>query len=498
MRGETPEPGTTGHDTGQDGTARWATAPWAALAAGLDGTLALPTDPAYPAARPLFSPRFDAVRPAALAYCAHAGDVAACLTFARRHGIPVAVRGGGHSYAGWSTGPGLVVDVQPMAAVEPSGETATIGAGAKLIDVYDRLATAGVSVSAGSCPTVGFAGLALGGGVGVVSRAYGMTCDRVTGVRIVTADGTVREVDAEREPELFWALRGAGHAGFGVATAFRVRTFPVSDCTTFDLSWPWSRADAVLRAWLEWAPSAPDGLWSNLRLRATAGEGAPRVFAGGLSLDPRAETERQLDLLAGLVGAAPTEVEVRTGGHLDGMREMGGVRGWTTAEAHLPGTLPGRDPNGRAARESYEARSHFFARPLPEAGRSALLRRVESLGELPAPGWGGVVFDALGGAVNRVAPDATAFVHRSALALTQYLGHWPEDADPPAVARIRDWLDGTREALHPWSNGHAYQNYTDPGLADWRWAYYGAHAPRLAALRATYDPGGLFTFPQAL
>ncbi|MEI5010844.1 FAD-dependent oxidoreductase [Streptomyces sp. PmtA] len=184
---------------------------WTALGRGLDGTLVRPGSHDYDAARKLFNPRFDGLRPAAVAYCARPEDVRTCLEFAKRHQVPVAVRSGGHSYAGWSSGPGLVVDVQRMAGVSLSGTTATIGAGAKLIDVYDRLTARGRTVPAGSCPTVGVSGLALGGGIGVVSRAYGLTSDSVVGARIVTADGRIRTVDATHDPDLFWAL-GAGAA----------------------------------------------------------------------------------------------------------------------------------------------------------------------------------------------------------------------------------------------------------------------------------------------
>ncbi|MFC7644877.1 FAD-binding oxidoreductase [Streptosporangium lutulentum] len=137
----------------------------------------------------LFNPAFDGVRPAGVAYCANPSDVAECVNFARRMNVPLAVRSGGHSYAGWSTGTGLVVDVSRMAAVSHASGRATVGAGAKLIDVYDKLASKGVSIPAGTCATVGVSGLALGGGIGVVSRKYGLTCDVLESVQLVTADG---------------------------------------------------------------------------------------------------------------------------------------------------------------------------------------------------------------------------------------------------------------------------------------------------------------------
>ncbi|MFV0131197.1 FAD-binding oxidoreductase [Streptomyces sp. HMX112] len=470
-------------------------ADWAALAKGLDGPLIRPGDRRYDAARTLFNPRFDALRPAAVAYCARPEDVRDCLRFARRHGVPVAVRSGGHSYAGWSSGPGLVVDVQKMASVSLSSGTATIGAGAKLIDVYDRLTAKGRTIPAGSCPTVGVSGLALGGGIGVVSRAYGLTSDSVTGARVVTADGRIRYVDARHEPDLFWALRGGGNAQFGVVTELRMRTHAAPRCTTFFLSWPWSRAAAVVREWQRWAPAAPDAIWANLHLAAPVGGRPGSVRVGGLALTGRGDLENRLDRLAAAVGAPPRSESVRTRPFMDAMKVMGGVSGMTVPQAHQKGTLPGRDPGGRVARESYAARSDFYTRPIPADGVKALLAQVERLARLTGGGAGSVALDAMGGAVNRVRPTDTAFVHRDALFLAQYIVSWPDSAPASTVARHRAWLDGTYQAMRPWASGQAYQNYTDPALRDWRRAYYGVNAARLAKVRAAYDPGRLFRHP---
>ncbi|RST09342.1 FAD-binding oxidoreductase [Streptomyces sp. WAC05374] len=472
-------------------------ADWAALGKGLDGTLVRPGDRDYDAARTLFNPRCDGVRPAGVAYCARPEDVRECLEFARAHGVPVAVRSGGHSYAGWSSGPGLIVDVQRMAAVSLSGGTATIGAGAKLIDVYDRLTARGRTVPAGSCPTVGVAGLALGGGIGVVSRAYGLTSDSVTGARIVTADGRIRDVDAKRDPDLFWALRGGGNAQFGVVTELRMRTHAAPECTTFFLRWPWARAAAVVREWQRWAPTAPDGIWANLHLAAPVGGRPGSVRVGGLALTDRRDLENRLDRLAGAIGAAPTSEAIRTRPFMDAMKVMGGVSGRSVAEAHQKGTLPGRRPQGRVARESYAARSDFYTRAIPAAGVKALISRVEALARLTGGGAGSIALDAMGGAVNRVRAADTAFVHRDALFLAQYIVSWPDRAPAATVARHQAWLDGTHGVMRPWASGRAYQNYTDPALRDWRRAYYGANIDRLVKVKAAYDPGRLFRHGQS-
>lgn len=473
---------------------------WRALGEGLDGMLLRPGEHDFTAARKLFNPRFDTVRPAGVAYCAGDEDVRECLEFARRHGVPVAIRSGGHASAGWSTGKDrLIVDVQKMAEVTASGRTATVGAGAKLIDVYDRLNAHHRTIPAGTCPTLGVSGLALGGGIGAMARAYGLTSDSVTAARIVTADGRIRDVDEGRDSDLFWALRGAGNANFGVVTSLSFRTHVAPQCVTFFLSWPWSRAAEVVREWQRWAPAAPEEIWANLRLSAPAGGRPGSVRVGGLSLGARRELENQLDRLADRIGAPASDVVIRRHAFMEAMKVMGGVSGRTLAQAHQRGSLPGRRTRGKVTRESYATRSDFYTRSIPADGVRALLARVEALGTLGSKGGAGTVgLEALGGAAGRPAAGSTAFVHREARFLARYSVTWPDHAAARTVAGRREWLDGTHTAMRPWASGHAYQNHPDPALPDWRHAYYGANAERLAKIKAVYDPDRLFTFPQAL
>ncbi|HLK01375.1 MAG TPA: FAD-dependent oxidoreductase, partial [Streptosporangiaceae bacterium] len=160
---------------------------WRTLAGELSGPLIRPGDSSYPVARRLFDPRFDTLAPpSGIAYCRGPHDVTSCLAFVRRFRIPMAVRCGGHSYAGWSSTSGLIIDVSRMSGVSVSGTTATVGAGTRLIDLYSALAAKGRVLPGGSCPTVGVSGLTLGGGIGVVARAYGLTCDNLRSLQVVT------------------------------------------------------------------------------------------------------------------------------------------------------------------------------------------------------------------------------------------------------------------------------------------------------------------------
>ncbi|GAA2906490.1 FAD-binding oxidoreductase [Streptosporangium fragile] len=454
-------------------------ADWRALGAGLEGKLVRPGDATYDSARRLFNPAYDTVRPAGVAYCANASDVAECVTFARRMEIPLAVRSGGHSYAGWSTGSGLVVDVSRMSSVRHASGRATVGAGAKLIDVYDRLAANGVSIPAGTCATVGVSGLALGGGIGVVSRKYGLTCDVMESVQIVTADGRLLTCDANHDADLYWASRGGGGGNFGVAVSFGFRTHPVREVTVFFLHWPWSKAVKALRAWQAWGPSAPDALWSGMHL---TNEGGRDVQVVGLYLGGRADCERLLDRLTGAAGSPSRSTVDQTSYHR-AMMLMAGCGSLSVAQCHLGGSLPGQTRAGRLSRDTFTAASHMAYRPLSEAGAGALVAQVSR------PGDHTVLLDALGGAVGRVRPDATAFPHRAALYSVQYYAH---------RAGAAAWTRGARAAMRPHFGDHAYVNYIDAGLSGWRSAYYGQNAARLARVKAAYDPGRLFRMPQGI
>ncbi len=475
---------------------------WTALGKGLAGGLVRPDDADYTTARQLYNTRFDALRPAAIAYVAGTPDITAALAFARRFSIPVSIRNGGHSYAGWSSGNDrLVIDVSRLKSVRtPSASTAVIGAGAKLIDVYTGLAAHGVTVPAGSCPTVGVSGLTLGGGHGILSRAYGLTCDSLTGATLVTADGKSVECDATRNADLFWALRGAGNGNFGVVTELRFRTRAVGEGVTGYVSFPWAKAAAVVRAWQEWGPSRPDEIWSACDLSA-AGGGSPRISVAAFTIGSYGDLENAFDELIGKVAKATGgsagigTVRLRRHSYLDTVRAYAGCGDKPTEQCHLPGGTPGRESAGKLERETYAARSDFFDRSLDAAGVRTLLDQVERFGRGVKGGGASVQLTALGGAVNRVEPLATAFVHRRSRVLAQYLTSWAAGGAGTAQTA---WLDGTHTAMRPHASGAAYQNYTDPGLKDWRKAYFGDAADRLAKLKRQYDPERVFAFPQAL
>jgi FAD/FMN-containing dehydrogenase len=474
-------------------------ADWTALAKDLAGTLVRPGESSYATAKLLFDPRFDGQAPAGIAYVKNAQDVSTCLAFVRKFGLPFAARSGGHSYAGWSGSSGLIIDVSNLKTVAVSGTTAAVGAGTRLIDFYNGLAAKGRAVPGGSCPTVGIAGLTLGGGNGVTSRAYGLTCDNLESLQIVTANGAVLTATAEaaQHGDLFWACQGGGGGNFGVVTSFTFRTVPAPEPVLFSLSWPWSQAARVVAAWQAWAPHAPDAMWSNLHLAAAPGGKTPTVQVGGCYLGSDGDAANLLNQLYAKAGSSPSSHFLSyPQPFLTAMLAEAGCGSIGYQACHLPWYASG----GKLSRQPQFAKSDYFTTPLSNSGISTLLAGIVALQRVAggAGGVGGIAFDALGGAVNRVAPGATAFVHRTALFGAQYTTGWTNGAGSTGINNQHTWLRKYWSSMRPYASGQAYQNYIDPDLTNWQQAYYGGNFARLAAVKAKYDPTRLFTFPQAI
>ncbi len=463
---------------------------FAELARQLQGDVVTPGEGGYDQARVLYNTRFDAVKPRAVVFCESLVDVERTVHWARKHKVRIVPRSGGHSYGGYSTTTGVVVDVSRIAAVSVDARhRAAVGAGARLIDVYDRLWQRGRTVPAGTCPTVGIAGLALGGGIGFAARTFGLTCDNLLGARIVLANGTALDVDARAHPDLYWALRGGGGGNFGIVTRLVFRTHPVGMVSTYSLEWPWGDARRVVAAWQRLAPHAPDGLFSVLNLNA-AGGSSPHVTSAGQFFGP---PDRLRALVQPLADAGtPTRFTVTSRTYMDAVRMWAGCGGDTTAECHLP-------PQGHLSRSTFKGKSGYVnkSKPLSARGIDTLVRQIEAR-QNGGPGSGIVLLDSYGGAINRVPKAATAFVHRDALFSLQYLSYWSSSDGPAVAAANLRWLRTLRGSLRPFVSPFAYQNYIDPELQNWRRAYYGANLERLVAVKRRYDPGNVFRFAQSI
>jgi hypothetical protein len=490
-----PSAGTTTTTTANSTATTVGPPQWSVLAGMLTGQLVVPGDAAYPNSTLLFNELFTP-QPSAIAYCANAADVQRCVAFARAHGVQLAARSGGHSYAGYSSCPGLVVDVSSLGGVSVASgsQQATVGAGAQLIDIYSTLGNSGLLLPGGSCPTVGIAGLALGGGVGVFGRAYGLTCDNIASLDVVTADGSLRRCSPSSNSDLYWASRGGGGGNFGIVTSFTFTVYPIPGVTLFTLEWPWGEAPTVLDAWLNWVPGAPKELWANCQLAANGAGGVGFLKVTGVFAGSTAACTSALAPLLAAIGAAPSSRFVGPEDYLRAMMIEAGCEGLTVAQCHVPT----RNAGGTLSRSAYDAKSSYVDQAFPAAGTSAMIDAVEALGnDVPGVG-GGITFDSYGGVINAVAPGATAFVHRDAVACAQYsVTYATASPSPSVVAGAKSWLDQTERAFAPYAHG-SYQNYIDPTLLNWAQAYYGDNLPRLMTVKKAYDPDNVFHFAQSI
>ncbi len=457
----------------------------------LRGTVLRPGDPGWPAAKALFNPRLD-VSPRAIAFCETAGDVSQVVRFARRRGWPVAARSGRHSFAGYGNAVGgIVADVSRIDAVglERGGLAARVGAGANVFDTYRSIVVEhGVAVPVGTCPTVGISGLVVGGGFGHLMRRYGVTADSLRGATVVLADGRVVRCSKGTRPGLFWALRGGG-AGYGIVTELRFAVHRPGDPIAFALSFDWPRGDATrpaaaLDAWQRSLPPAGREL-AYARFRALClPDGSLTATASGHWYGSDAGLRA---LLAPLIAAQPARQRIARKPFVDaalpdGVRRTGGVVVMPTI-VHFP---------------NYQ-RSDFFDALLPRDAIAALLARIEAWPGRGGSGHeGGVQLDALGGEVNRVAPGATAFVHRRNRFHCAYLSFWGSSDSAERGAACAQWTRDAYAVLHPHASGGAFQNYVDAELVDWPRAYYGQNLARLRAIKRAYDPANRFAFAQGV
>jgi FAD/FMN-containing dehydrogenase len=435
-----------------------------------------------------FNARFHDRRARAVVRCTSPEDAAASLSFLREHDLPFVVRSGGHCFAGHSSTSGVVLDVTPMDEVRLDGDLVTVGAGARLGAVYDRLEEDGRAIPAGTCPPVGIAGLALAGGLGILGRRYGLTSDRMVAAQVVLADGRIVTCDEHREPDLFWALRGAGAANFGVATSFVFTTVPAPRAVNFHLAWGFDVAARVIEAWQGWAPSGPDELAASLKLTVSGDQNQrPTVNVYGTAQVSEADTSVLIDDLLRRIDADPTWRWVEDLPFAE-TRQL-----W--ARLPPPGsTFRDLGPAPSEAQHPWlVAKSEFFRHPLPEDAVSDLLevfaegRRSAEERELDFMPWGG--------AYNRVGADATAFVHRGEMFQLKHAATVEPGAPVAARDAAQAFVRRSWEAVHGWGTGGVFPAFPDPDLADAADAYYGANHPRLRQLKARYDPAALFRVP---
>jgi FAD/FMN-containing dehydrogenase len=460
---------------------------WETLDGTIAGAVTLPGAAGYDRGRLGFNARYHDLLPAAIVSCAAAEDVAETIDFAARYGLEHATRSGGHCFAGHSSTGGVLIDTTPLRSVSVAGAVATVGAGARLGDVYEGLEAHGVTIPGGTCPPVGIAGLVLGGGLGILGRMHGTTSDHLLQAQIVLADGGIVECDEHHDADLFWALRGAGAGNFGVVTSFVFNTVPTpAAVTNIHARWPLGDAAAVITAWQQWAPDGPDELAASLKVTASGDrDRPPSVDVYGAFFGTEADATELLDDVIVRAGAEPTSTS-------SGLMSFSETRRlW----AELGDDAVGAEPQ-TVEQPHLASKSEFFRRPLPAEAIAALVdtfSRERTNGESRE-----LDFMPWGGAYNRPRSDATAFVHRDERFQLKHAATVDPQATPRSKQAAQRWVVRSWATVHPWGSDRVFQNFADPGLEGWPDAYYGTNYNRLVGVKARYDAANFFRFPQSL
>jgi FAD/FMN-containing dehydrogenase len=432
------------------------------LKVSLRGELLRPGDHTYDAARKVWNGMIDH-RPALIARCAGTADVIATVTFARDNDLLVSVRGGGHNIAGKAVcTDGLMIDLSRMrsVAVDPLDRTARVEGGATLGELDAATQASGLATTAGVVTHTGVAGLTLGGGVGRLARKYGLACDNLLSVDLVTAEGQRVRTSFTENSDLFWGVRGAG-ANFGVATSFEFQLRPVGPGVLGGVVvHPLEKARAALRFYYEYSRAAPDELSADAFF-LTSPDGDPVFAISVCYIGPIEQGERVLEPLRRF--GPPLADEVRP-----------------VAYTELQGAGDTFFPNGL----HYYWKSHF----LKEIADDAIEATVSHFARAPSPR-SIIAFQQFGGAVSRVAHSETAFRHRDAQYDNFAASIWTDPRESEMQQQwVREWWDMTS----PFSIGAEYVNNLGEEGEERVRAAYGDNYERLVALKNKYDPSNFF------
>jgi FAD binding domain/Berberine and berberine like len=441
---------------------------------GFAGQLIGPSDGEYDQARALYNAMIDK-RPAVIARCTTRDDVAAVIGFARSHDLPLAICGGGHNGGGLgSVDDGVVADLSPMRAisVDPAARRVKVGGGCTWNEVDAATHEHGLAVPCGVISSTGVGGLTLGGGIGHLTRRFGLTIDNLLSAEMVLADGQQVTASADENPDLFWAIRGGG-GNFGVVTTFEFQAHPVSTVIGGPTFWAVEEAEEVLKAYREFLPAAP---------RELTGFFAFHFVPPG----PPFPEELHLRHVCGIVWCFDGSEE-------DGAAAMAPMLEVGTPVLHGAHELPLPALNS-AFDGVYPPGDQWYWRAdfLNEVPDEAVERNAE-WGKALATYKSGMHMYPIDGAAHDVGPNDTPWAYRDATWAQVFFG---VDPDPANVDAIRDWSIGYWEAIHPYSAGGAYVNFMmDEGQSRVK-ATYGENYDRLAKVKAAYDPENVFRVNQ--
>jgi hypothetical protein len=440
------------------------------LGAGFGGELIGPADAGYEEARVLFNAMIDK-RPAVIARCSGPDDVARAVAFARSHDLPVAIRGGGHNGGGLgSVDDGLVVDLSLMrtVSVDPTTSTVRVGGGCTWADVDAATHEHGLAVPCGVISTTGVGGLTLGGGMGHLTRGYGLTIDNLLAVDVVLADGERVKASDDENEELFWAVRGGG-GNFGVVTEFTFKAHPVSDVVGGPTFWPIEQTHELLAAYREFLPELP---------RNATG------FFCWHTVPPAPPFPEEIHMrkVCGIVWCV-------VGSDEEAQQAMAPMLAVAEPLMHGVGRMPLPALNS-AFDGLYSPGDQWYWRAdfVDEIPDEAIAENQKWNENMPSWKSGSHVYP-IDGAAHDVGASDTPWAYRDARWSQVIIG---VDPDPASAKALRDWTVGYWEGVHPYSAGGAYVNFMmDEGQERVK-ATYGDNYDRLAKAKATYDPENVF------
>ncbi|HLV97306.1 MAG TPA: FAD-binding oxidoreductase [Ktedonobacterales bacterium] len=438
----------------------------AKVQARLRGDVIRPGDARYERARRVWNGRIDRY-PALIVYCADPDDVRTTIDFAHNVSLPITVRSGGHSMAGLSVNNGgVVIDLSRMKGIEidPGRNIARVQAGLTLGEFVQETQVYGLATTTGTVSGTGMGGLTLGGGIGWLMGKYGLTVDSLRSVDLVTADGQLLTANATEHPDLFWGLRGGG-GNFGIATSFEFRLHPVATVLAGKISYPLSRARAVLRFYREFTRAAPDELTAYAAL-ATTSHGIPAISISLCYAGPLAEGERLLAPLRRF--GSPLIDLIRPRSYLQAISSDIGA------------------PEGR----------HYYeqASSLPDLSDDVIDLMADYSAARTSPA-SQVLIQHVHGAACRGSPGTTAFALREVPYIMNIVAEWHANEAQQAEAHTA-WARAFQAAVRPFALQGVYTNFLgDEGEERVR-ASYGVNYERLVTLKNRYDPTNVFRFNQ--
>lgn len=451
---------------------------WRQLSRQLKGTLLRPGDRGFPNLALPNNLRYRRIKPGGIALCEDASDISICLKWARRHGVPLRTRGGGHSYAGYSSTDGLMISLRNIdhADYDANQQKVTVGGGILNRSIYKAALTAvNRSITHGRCPTVGAGGYLLGGGIGFDMRRNGFSSDKLVKTELVLANGDIVTASASENSDLFWACRGGAGGNFGINTSFTLDTFPADRSIEFQIEWE-SVSDQFLAALFLNLEQAPDKLGSKVTLQSGLPlPGQPTGINVGLIGQFIGPMDDLMTVLAPINAIQSPASSV--------IQEMA----YWNASSFLaePGTPA-----------YYQEQSRFVNGPM---SREILATIREWLPRWPnAQVSGTIKFFQTGGETQALSPTETAFVHRQSQWLSSIEIQWTPGQTLASRQRAHRWQNRFYEAITPQCGGGAFQNFPDPDLKEWADAYYGENLPRLRQIKTAVDPQNLFRYPQSI